>query len=29
LISRFSLMDRPGFLAADCRGDLLDMTLPC
>ena len=28
LIRRFSLMDRPGFLATDCRGDLLDMALP-
>lgn len=28
LILRFSLMDRPGVLAADCRGDLSDMALP-
>jgi len=28
LTARFSLMDLPDFLLADCRGDLSDMTLP-
>jgi hypothetical protein len=28
LIARFSLMDLPDFLLADCRGDLSDMTAP-
>jgi hypothetical protein len=28
LIARFSLMDLPDFLLADCRGDLSDMALP-
>jgi hypothetical protein len=28
LSARFSLIDLPDFLLADCRGDLSDMTLP-